>query len=71
MPKFSPTIKMRKFAGTQIPHASTKAVRGSAHGVYFHWRGKWCFIVISGFYVTCNHVDIDNHRGGNEIHEFK
>lgn len=71
MPKFSPTIKMRKFAGIQIPHASTKAVRGRAHGVYFHWRGKWRFIAIRGFYITCDGVDIDDHRGANEIHEFK
>lgn len=71
MPKFSPIIKMRKFAGIRIPHASTKAVRGSSNGVYFHWRGKWRFIVIRGFYVTCDHVDIDGHRGANEIHEFK
>lgn len=71
MPKFSPTIKMRNFAGIQIPHASTKAVQGSEHGVYFHWCGKWRFTVIRGFYVTCDRVDIENHSGGNRIHEFK
>ena len=71
MPNFSKTLKLRKFAGIQIPHAATKAVRGRASGVYFHWRGQWNFIAIRGFYVTCHGVDIDDHRGANEIHEFK
>lgn len=71
MPKFSPTIKMRTFAGMQIPHSSTKAVQGSEHGVYFHWCGKWRFTVIRGFYVTCDGVDIDDHSGGSQVHNFK
>lgn len=71
MPRFSATTKLRTFAGMQIPHSSTKAVQGSEHGVYFHWRGKWRFTVIRGFYVTCDHVDIADHSGGNQVHEFK
>ena len=71
MPRFSATTKLRTFAGMQIPYSSTKAVKGSEHGVYFHWCGKWRFTVIRGFYVTCDRVDIENHSGGNQIHEFR
>lgn len=71
MPRFSATTKLRTFAGMQIPHSSTKAVQGSERGVYFHWCGKWRFTVISGFYVTYDRVDVENHSGGNKIHEFK
>lgn len=71
MPRFSATTKLRTFAGMLIPHSSTKAVQGSEHGVYFHWCGKWRFTVIRGFYVTCDHVDIADHSGGNQVHEFK
>ena len=71
MPRFSATTKLRTFAGMQIPHSSTKAVQGSEHGVYFHWQGKWRFTVIRGFYVTCDRVDIEDHSGGNQVHEFK
>lgn len=71
MPKFSPTIKMRTFAGLQIQKESTKAVQGREFGVYFHWQGKWRFTVIRGFYVNCDGVDIDDHSGGNQVHNFK
>ena len=71
MPLFSATTKLRTFAGMPIPYSSTKAVQGSEHGVYFHWLGKWRFTVIRGFYVTCDRVDIDDHSGGNQVHEFK
>ncbi len=71
MPRFSVTTKLRTFARMQIPHSSTKAVKGSENGVYFHWNGKWRFTVIHGFYITCDRVDIDDYRGGNKIHEFK
>ena len=71
MPRFSAATKLRTFAGIPIPHSSTKAVQGSEHGVYFHWCGKWRFTVIRGFYVTCDGVDIDDHRGANQIQEFK
>ena len=71
MPRFSATTKLRTFAGMTIPHSSTKAVQGSEHGVYFHWCGKWRFTVIRGFYVTCDNVDIADHSGGNQVHEFK
>lgn len=78
MPRFSATTKLRTFAGMPIPHSSTKAVQGSEHGVqgsehgvYFHWLGRWRFTVIRGFYVTCDRVDIENHSGGNKVHEFK
>lgn len=71
MPKFSPIIKMRTFAGHQIPKESTKAVSGRESGVYFHWLGKWRFTVIRGFYVTCDGVDINDHSGGKQVHNFK
>ncbi|UVX31027.1 hypothetical protein D7b_00006 [Klebsiella phage VLCpiD7b] len=70
MPRFSATTKLRTFAWMPIPYSSTKAVQGSEHGVYFHWCGKWRFTVIRGFYVTCDHVDIADHSGGNQIKEF-
>lgn len=44
---------------------------GREFGVYFHWQGKWRFTVIRGFYVTCDGVDIDDHSGGNQVHNFK
>lgn len=44
---------------------------GCEFGVYFHWQGKWRFTVIRGFYVTCDGVDIDDHSGGNQVHNFK
>lgn len=71
MPRFNRTLQLRTFAGLQIPKESTKAVPGCEFGVYFHWCGKWRFTVIRGFYVTCDRVDIENHSGGNQVHEFK
>lgn len=71
MPRFNRTLQLRAFAGLLIPKESTKAVPGREFGVYFHWRGKWRFTVINGFYVTCDGVDIDDHSGGNQIHNFK
>jgi hypothetical protein len=71
MPRFNRTLQLRTFAWLQIPKESTKAVPGREFGVYFHWQGKWRFTVIRGFYVTCDGVDIDDHSGGNQIHEFK
>ena len=71
MPLFSAITKLRTFAGMPIPYSSTKAVQGSERGVYFHWCGKWRFTVIRGFYITFDSVDIDDHRGCNQIHEFK
>ncbi|UYE93624.1 hypothetical protein EEPDABAO_00033 [Klebsiella phage mfs] len=70
MPRFNRTLQLRTFAGYQIPKESTKAVSGREFGVYFHWQGKWRFTVIHGFYVTCDGVDIDDYRGGNQIQEF-
>lgn len=71
MPHFSRTLQLRTFAGYQIPKESTKAVQGREFGVYFHWQGKWRFTAIHGFYVTCDGVDIDDHSGGNQVHNFK
>ncbi|WPJ53052.1 hypothetical protein RCIP0056_00059 [Klebsiella phage RCIP0056] len=71
MPHFNRTLQLRTFAGYQIPKESTKAVPGCEFGVYFHWRGHWRFTVIRGFYVTCDGVDIDDHSGGNQVHNFK
>lgn len=71
MPHFNRTLQLRTFAEFQIPKESTKAVKDREFGVYFHWQGKWHFTVISGFYVTCDGVDIDDHSGGNQIHNFK
>lgn len=71
MPRFNRTLQLRTFAGYHIPKESTKAVPGREFGVYFHWQGKWRFTVISGFYVTCDGVDIDDHSGGNQVHNFK
>lgn len=71
MPKFRPETKLRNFGGTRIPRTSTKAVLGRSNGVYFHWRGEWRFTAIRDFYIDCPDVDINKHRGANEIHEFK
>lgn len=71
MPRFNRTLQLRNFAGLQIPKESTKAVSGREFGLYFHWQGKWRFTVIRGFYVTCDGVDIDDHSGGNQVHNFK
>lgn len=71
MPRFNRTLQLRTFAGLQTPKESTKAVQGCEFGVYFHWQGKWRFTVIRGFYVTCDGVDIDDHSGGNQVHNFK
>lgn len=71
MPRFNRTLQLRTFAGHQIPKESAKAVPGCEFGVYFHWQGKWRFTVIRGFYVTCDGVDIDDHSGGNQVHNFK
>lgn len=71
MPRFSSATKLRTFAGMRIPYSSTKAVQGREFGVYFHWCGRWRFTVIRGFYVTCDGVDIDDHSGGNQVHNFK
>lgn len=71
MPRFNRTLQLRTFAGYQIPKESTKAAPGREFGVYFHWQGKWRFTVIRGFYVTCDGVDIDDHSGGNQVHNFK
>lgn len=71
MPHFNRTLQLRTFAEYQIPKESTKAVQGREFGVYFHWQGKWHFTVIHGFYITCDGVDIDDHSGGNQVHNFK
>lgn len=61
---------MRTFEGRQIPASSTKAVLGSMHGVYFHWKGRWQFMGINGFYIEADEFG-SSHYGNNEIVEFK
>lgn len=70
MPKFSKSLKMKTFKGHQIPASSTKAVLGSMSGVYFHWKGRWQFKAINGFYVEADGFS-SAHYGNNEIVEFK
>lgn len=53
MPHFNSQLRLRKFAGVNIPAASTEAAKGHSHGVYFKWRGDWFFTVIDRFYIPC------------------
>lgn len=74
MPNFSKSLKTVKFHGMPIPQSAKLGAKGSAHGVYFFWKGEWMFTVIEGFYIQAasdKDFKIEHYIGDNPVEKLK
>lgn len=60
--KFNHSVKTRSVivnlgVRLHVPMSATFHRAGCVSGVYFLWRGKWCFSALAGYYIEVSGVD--------------